>query len=143
MGFRSPKKESSKEIHQFHLVSLLNVEDKIFFGVLARRLVNFVVSNEYIDTSVQKADVPGFPGCLEHVAMIWDTIRYVRQEKKDLHVIWLDLANAYGSVQHHLIAKEFDFFLGPQQGEGGDCPILQWFFNAFFYTEIYNQVAGT
>ena len=91
------------------------MEGKIFFGVLARRLVNFVVINECIDTSVQKAGVPGFPGCLEYVAMIRDTIRYAREDKKDLYVIWLDLANAYRSGQHHLIAKALDFFWVPNK----------------------------
>ena len=91
----------------------------------------------------KKAGVPGFPGCLEHVAMIWDTIRYARQEKKDLYVIWLDLANAYGSVQHHLIAKALDFFWVPNKVREVIVRYYNGFFNAFFYTEVHNQVAGT
>ncbi len=68
------------------------------------------MENNYIDTSCQKAGIPGFPGCVEHASMIWEQIQTTKREKKDLHVIWLDLANAYGSVPHLLIAYALEFF---------------------------------
>ncbi|KAJ8361990.1 hypothetical protein AAFF_G00407370 [Aldrovandia affinis] len=40
-------------------------------------------------------------------------IQTTKREKKDLHVIWLDLANAYGSVPHQLIAYALEFFYIP------------------------------
>ena len=33
---------------------ILNTESKIFFGLLSRRLSDFILGNGYIDTSVQK-----------------------------------------------------------------------------------------
>ncbi len=42
--------------------------------------------------------------------MIWEQIQTTKREKKELHVIWLDLANAYGSVPHLLIAYALEFF---------------------------------
>ncbi len=45
--------------------------------------------------------------------MIWEQIQTTKREKKDLHVIWLDLANAYGSVPHLLIAYALEFFYIP------------------------------
>ena len=83
---------------------------KIFFGVLARRMTIFLMSNHYINTSVQKAGIPDFPGCLEHSQIIWNSILSARRDKTELHVIWLDLANAYGSVPHHLIQMALEFF---------------------------------
>ena len=47
-------------------ISLLNVEGKIFFAVLLSRMTSYVVDFGYVDTSVQKRGIPGFPGCLEH-----------------------------------------------------------------------------
>ena len=46
---------TSKEKHvtNFQTISLLNVEGKIFFAVLARRMPTFLATNQYIDTSVQ------------------------------------------------------------------------------------------
>lgn len=64
----------------------------------------------YIDTSCQKAGVPGFPGSVEHSAMIWDQNQTAKRNKSDFHVVWLDLANAYGSVPHQLIRFALNFF---------------------------------
>ena len=57
----------------------------------------------YIDTSVQKGGIPGIAGCLEHENMIWEAIQKAKANKKDLDVIWLDLANTYGSAPHQMI----------------------------------------
>ena len=40
--------------------------------------------------------------------MIWSAIQEARKGM-DLHVVWLDLANEYGSVSHKLIQKAMDF----------------------------------
>ena len=53
-----PKEENSAEIKQFRTISLFNVEGKIFFAVLARRITSYIVDNEYVDTSVQKGGIP-------------------------------------------------------------------------------------
>ena len=89
------KEQNSSTINQFNPISLLNVEGKIFFSVMAARLTTYLLKNGYLDMSVQKGGVPGVPGCLEHATMIWDAIQKAKAEKKDLDVIWLDLANAY------------------------------------------------
>ena len=80
---------------------------------MARRITTYLLENGYIDTSCQKAGVPGFPGCVEHSAMIWDQIQRAKWEKNDWHVIWLDLANAYGSLPHQLINYALEFFHTP------------------------------
>jgi len=85
------------------MISLLNVEGNIFFSVVAQRLASYLENNSLIDTTVQKAGIPAFTGCLEHTSMIWHQIQTAKIEKKDLHVIFLDLANAFGSVPHSLI----------------------------------------
>ena len=64
-GIFIPKEMQSKGIINFYPISLLNVEGEILFGVLACRM-----SNHYINTSVQKAGIPGFLRCLEHQQMI-------------------------------------------------------------------------
>ena len=113
-GIHIPKEKDSKEIDQFRPISLLNVEGKIFFGVIAKRMTDFLLKNGFVNTSIQKAGVPGFPGCIEHTAMLWDRIKTAKTEKiPELHVIWLDLANAYGSVRHNLIDKAMEFFWIP------------------------------
>ena len=110
-------------------------------------MTTFLMSNHYINTSVQKVGKPGFQGCLvnlleevlgyhlNHLSMssssdsqmIWNSIA-AKRDKTELHVIWLDLANAYGSVLHHLIRMAPDFFNFPSKvGE-----IIMKYFNSPF-----------
>ena len=93
------------------------MDGKIFMGIFATRMASFLLANGYIDTSVQKPGIPGSPGCIEHSAMIWHTIPSAKASKKDLSVIWLDLANAYGSVPHALIKFSLEFFHVPEKAE--------------------------
>ena len=95
-------------------ISLLNVEGKVFFAVLARRMTTFLTVNQYNDTSVQKGGVPWFSGCLEHTSDISQIIREAKVNNKDTTVIWLDLANAYGSISHKLIDKALKYYYIPE-----------------------------
>ena len=114
-GIMIPKERESKGIGQFRQISLLNVEGKIFFSVVARRLTTYLKKNDLVDCSVQKAGIPGFSGCLEHVSVIWQQIQTAKREKRDLHVLFLDLANAFGSVPHSLLWTAFEYFKVPEQ----------------------------
>ena len=102
-GVWIPKEENSTKLEQFRSISLLNVEGKVFFSILARRLTDFLLKNTYIDTSMQKGGIPGVPGCLEHTGVVAQLIREAREGKGDLVVLWLDLANAYVSIHHKLV----------------------------------------
>ena len=62
-GVNIPKDEKSENIDQFRVISLLSVESKIFFSIVAKRLSDSLLSNKYIDTSVHKGGIPGVPGC--------------------------------------------------------------------------------
>lgn len=42
--------------------------------------------------------------------MIWEQIQTTKREKKDLHIIWLDLAKAYRSVPHQIKGHALEFF---------------------------------
>lgn len=105
------------------------MEGKIFFSVVAKRLTNYLLSNCYIDTSCQKAGVPGFPGCVEHSTMIWEQIQTAKREKQDLHVVWLDLENAYGSIPHQLITFALEFFHIPPSIRN----LISNYFNSFTF----------
>ncbi|KAL0199484.1 hypothetical protein M9458_008024, partial [Cirrhinus mrigala] len=113
-GILIPKEKDSVDISQFRQISLLNVEGKIFFSVVARRLTAYLEKNHFIDTMVQKAGIPGFSGCLEHLNMIWNQIQLAKKDGRDLHVVFLDLANAFGSVPHNLLWTAFHYFSVPE-----------------------------
>ncbi len=113
-GILIPKEKDSVDISQFRQISLLNVEGKIFFSVVAHRLAVYLEKNHFIDTTVQKAGIPGFSGCLEHTNMIWNQIQAAKKDGRDLHVVFLDLANAFGSVPHNLLWIAFHYFSVPE-----------------------------
>ena len=43
------------------------------------------------------------PGCWKHLSMVWHALKKARTKNSNLTVIWLDIANAYGSIPHKLI----------------------------------------
>lgn len=98
-----PKEENASRLDQFREISLLSVEGKIFWSVIARRLTTYLLKNQYIDVAVQKGGIAGFSGCVEHTSAITNLIQEAKEGKKDLSVVWLDLAKAYPSVPHQLI----------------------------------------
>lgn len=102
-GVWIPKEENSTQLDQFRIISLLCVEAKIFFSVISKQLCTYLTKNTYIDTSVQKGGISGLLGCVEHTGVVSQLIREARENKGNLSVLWLDLANAFGSIPHKLV----------------------------------------
>ena len=122
-----PKEEDSKDLKQFRTISLLNVEGKICLAVLARRMTKYMLGNNYIDISVQKGGVPGVSGCVEHTSALTQIIHEARQNKGNLAVVWLDLANAYGSIPHKLVQETLRRYHIPEKVRH----LLQHYFDHF------------
>ena len=89
-----PKKDNPNElsISDFRSIALLNVEEKIFFDLIAKRLfTHIVLNNHFIDTSMQKGCMENTPGCWEHMSMVWAALKDTRVDKSDVSTIWLDV----------------------------------------------------
>ena len=65
----------------------------------------FMTGNHYINQDVQKAFLDGVPGCVEHQFKLWSALTDAQRNQRNIHVCWLDTANAYGSVRHNLIVQ--------------------------------------
>ena len=63
----------------------------------------FMVDNEYIDVSLQKAYLEGINGCIEHIHVLQQIIQDAKARNRTVHISWFDLADAFGSVSHDLI----------------------------------------
>ncbi len=114
-GVWIPKEENASNIEQLRIISLLSVECKTFFKIIANRLMGFLLKNTYIDTSAQKGGVPGIPGCIENKGVVTQLIREARERKGDLAVLRLDLANAYGSIHHKLVELALSRYHVPEK----------------------------
>ena len=115
-GVYIPKSTTADEntITDFRPISLLNVEAKMFFAISAKRLEKYLRSNNFIDTTIQKGGVCGQPGVWEHISTLWETIKDAKTCQKNLAVIWLDLANAFGSVPHGAISFALRWYHLPE-----------------------------
>lgn len=113
IGIFIPNEQNSNTINQFRNIPLLNVEEKVFFSVLVRTMTNFLKENGYIDTSCQKAGNPGFPRCIQHSSIFWEQLQRAKTEQRNIHVVWLDFADAYGFVPHMFIDFALGFFYAP------------------------------
>ena len=101
-----PKKTppSPSVIEDFRPVALLNVEGKLFFSLLAKRLESHIISNnKLINPSIQKGCISKVPGCWEHMSLVWKELKGTKTNKTNLTAVWLDISNAYGSIPHQLI----------------------------------------
>ena len=97
-------KPDVKNLGDFRTISLMNVEAKLFWSMVSSRLYkHLVISNNIIDTSMRKGSIQKMAEVWEHTAMVWEGLKDARKRRKSMVVLWLDLANAYGSVPHKLI----------------------------------------
>jgi hypothetical protein len=77
------------------------------------RWLDYMRSNQYLNTNIQKAFVPAVPGCIEHYTKLAAAINEAHTCHKSLCVCWVDLANAYGSVHHDLIKFSLNHYHAP------------------------------
>ena len=87
----------------FRPIALTSCIGKLYTSILKKRLMVFMTGNHYINQDVQKAFLDGVPGCVEHQFKLWSALTDARRNQRNIHVCWLDIANAYGSVHHNLI----------------------------------------
>ena len=72
-------------------------------ATLARRVISFMLTNKNTGIAVQKRRVPGVSRCMEHTSTLTRIIQEARENKGNLTVLRLDLANAYGSIPYKLV----------------------------------------
>eukprot|EP00116_Pleurobrachia_bachei_P004751 sb/3465013/ len=112
-----PNTVTLKSILETSTSGALTKEYQKWIGKMGRStqdLTSAYVKNGYVDRRIQKGGVPGVSGCVEHFGAMWETLKDARIMRRDLSVVWLDLANAYGAVPHLLIAKALRFYRVPQ-----------------------------
>ena len=97
------KKGDPKDPTNFRMIAPSGCIWKIFHFFLANRLNKYLTVNKLIDSTMQKAFLPGINGCVEHNIVMDELVKDARVNKKTLDGTWFDLEDAFGSVPHELI----------------------------------------
>ena len=84
-------------------ISVLNVEGRLFFTIYQEKMASYMLKNNYIKQGVQKAFLENVAGCIEHTTLLAEAIRDARERRRAICIVWIDIANAYGSVRHNLL----------------------------------------
>ena len=128
---------SPSNIKDFRPIALLNVEGKLFFSLVSKQLEQHIITNnKFVNTSIQKGCIEKIPGCWEHMSMVWSALKEARQNKSSVANIWLDIANAYGSIPHRLI-----FFALERYGVDNKWIALIKNYYAGLYTKSFSHSA--
>ena len=72
-----------------------------------------MIDNNYIDKNLQKGFWKGVDGVTEHTEMLAHILKTAKQEQRSVTVALLDLRNAFGEVNHNLIAAALKFHHAP------------------------------
>ena len=112
---RKDDEAPDNEPSNFHMISLtLNIE-KLYDTIESEQTLSFMLQNNYLDPSAQKAYVNSINGCVEYVTVVNEAMRPAKLHNKTLQVTWMDLKDAFGSVPHVLISYVMSYYHIPQQ----------------------------
>ncbi|KAG2870307.1 hypothetical protein PC114_g27437 [Phytophthora cactorum] len=95
------KKGSREDPANWRPICLQQVIYKTYAGLLARRFTRWLDAN-----GRHAEDQKGFRavnGCGEHNFLASTLIDHARRSRKELHMVWYDLKNAFGSVPQELL----------------------------------------
>ena len=84
----------------FRPICLTNSLGKIFMSMLARSLAAWAKDNGVINTSWQKGFMPGVTGTIEHAYRVVGALQNAKSSGRQIVQVFIDLANAFGSVAH-------------------------------------------
>ena len=78
-------------------------------------MTDFLLKNQFVDTSIQKGFWPKSKGVTEHTSVLTHVIENAKRHQRSIVVTLLDLRNAFGEVSHQLIYKALEMHEIPSQ----------------------------
>ncbi len=88
---------------KFRNITKTNTSGKLNMGMLADKMMDYMIDNGYIDKSIQKGFLRKTPGCVEHTQALLEELKDAKSSRRQIYVVWIDLMNAYGRIPHNLI----------------------------------------
>lgn len=99
-AYKVDKHGSRSKLNSFRQIICIPKVIGTFHRILTNRLVSFYGENNYIDTTVQKGVMPGSKfGIPEHLYKVKSVFRNATKRNKQAYVLFIDIANAFGSLR--------------------------------------------
>ena len=106
-------KTNPQESGNFRPIALTPCIGKVFTSILKNRWMDFMLSNGYLNTNIQKAFMRNIPGCTEQFYKLMAAVQEAHRKHISITICWLDLANAYGSIHRGLIDFTLQLYHAP------------------------------
>ena len=82
-----------------------------------------MTENKYVESNVQKGFWDNISGCYEHTETFISVINHARRKQCNLVVTLIDLKNAFGEIDHKLLAEVIKYHKVPDHQLVTDCII--------------------
>ena len=112
-----PKSDNTDtdEPTDFRMIALTANVAKLYHSLESSRTISFMIMNNYLDPSAQKAYIQGINGCVEHVQVVQEVIQHSKANNRTAYITWFDLVDAFGSLSHMLIPHVFRHYHIPEK----------------------------
>ena len=107
------KNGDPNKIEDWRPISLLCASYKIFMKLIQKRLIPWIVETGRM-SSRQKGSMPR-NGLQEHVFTLKTGVSDFLHQSSKLYVMFIDIKDAFGSIDHHLMLRELEQTGYPQQ----------------------------
>ena len=103
------KKVNMSDPSNFRPITLEPVLLKVFNLVIRNRLYQFVSTNKFIETNIQKGFWSDISGTIEHTETLTYLLNHWKLKQRNLVVTLIDLKNAFGEVNHNLLRSSLTY----------------------------------
>ena len=104
---KSKAMKSEKSILDFQPIALLNVEVKLFFSLISKRLISHLVqNNKVINLSVKKNSMEKVPDSWEHLPMVSSVLKEARAKKSSAALIIRIIRNIFSFKKFTKLMRE-------------------------------------
>lgn len=109
--YKVAKGGEKKDINSYRqIISIPNVVSQLH-RILTIRLTNYMHANKIIDTTIQKGGISGQKfSIFEQYYKLKNVLRDANKKKKQCNILFLDISNAFGSVNLNQLYKVLDHY---------------------------------
>ena len=97
----------------FRPITLEPITLKIFTSIIRHQVYEFLLKDKYIESHYQKGFTHRISGTFEHIAEMENIINQSRLKQRSIVITLIDLRNAFGTVNHHLIKTVLQYHYIP------------------------------